>query len=154
VSGPRWTRGEYRISTDPGELDLQVIHGFLTRSYWARGVDLATVRRSIAWSLPFGLYHGDAQAGLARVVSDHATFAYLCDVFVLPPHGGQGLGSWLCASVLEHPDLQGLRRWLLATRDAHQVYAGVGFTPLASPETFMQIHRADVYRSAAQAAPA
>jgi GNAT superfamily N-acetyltransferase len=87
------------------------------------------------------------------VVSDRATFAYLCDVFVLPPHAGQGLGSWLCASVLEHPGLQGLRRWMLATRDAHGVYAGVGFTPLTSPGTFMQIHQADVYRSAAAAAP-
>jgi GNAT superfamily N-acetyltransferase len=154
MSGPQWIRGGYRISADPDELDLDVIHTFLTKSYWAEGIDLATVRRAVAGSLSFGLYHHDEQVGFARVVTDRATFAYLCDVFVLAPHAGKGLGSWLCASLQEHPDLQGLRRWMLATRDAHGVYAGVGFTPLTAPATFMQIHRPDVYTGAAPAGPA
>jgi ribosomal protein S18 acetylase RimI-like enzyme len=142
-----WARRGYRISTDPSELDLDVVHGFLTESYWATGISRALVERSLETSLSFGLYQGTEQVGFARVVSDRATFAYLCDVFVLPAHRGQGLARWLCATVLAHPELQGLRRWILATRDAHAVYAGVGFSALASPASFMEILRPDVYQA-------
>lgn len=143
-----WARGGYRISTDPALLDLEVVHGFLTGSYWAAGVSREVVARSIERSLPFGLYRADdgAQVGFARVVSDEATFAYLADVFVLDAHRGQGLGRWLVRTVLSHPDLQGLRRWVLATRDAHGLYAGEGFAPLADPSIFMERHDRDVYR--------
>jgi GNAT superfamily N-acetyltransferase len=120
----------YEISTDPARLDLDVIHGFLRETYWAKGTTRATVERSIANSIPFGLYAPDgAQAGFARVVTDRAVFAYLGDVFVLPEHRGRGLGVWLVETVLAHPDLQGLRRFHLATADAHGLYARFGFRP-------------------------
>lgn len=144
-----WTRGPYRISTDPERLDVGVVHGFLTESYWARGIPRGTVERSIAAAVPFGLYRGDEQIGFARVVSDRATFAYLCDVFVLPPFRRQGLARWLCETALGHPGLQGIRRWLLVTRDAHPLYDAVGFTALAAPEMYMEIHDPDVYRRSA-----
>lgn len=120
----------YEISTDPARLDLDVIHGFLRETYWAKDTTRATVERSIANSIPFGLYAPDgAQAGFARVVTDRAVFAYLGDVFVLPEHRGRGLGVWLVETVLAHPDLQGLRRFHLATADAHGLYARFGFRP-------------------------
>jgi GNAT superfamily N-acetyltransferase len=140
-----WSAGPYRISTDPALLDLDLVHAFLHGSYWARGIPRATVERSIAHSLPFGLYHGGAQIGFARVVSDQATFAYLCDVFVLPAFRGQGLARWLCQTALAHPGLYGIRRWILATKDAHPLYAGIGFAPLASPARFMEIADDEVY---------
>lgn len=140
-----WFREPYRICTDPALLDLGLVHGFLRGSYWAKGIPRQTVERSIANSLPFGLYHGRDQIGFARVVSDHATFAYLCDVFVLPPFRGQGLGRWLCQTALAHPQLQGIRRWILATKDAHGLYATIGFAPLATPARFMEIADDDVY---------
>lgn len=139
------SRGEYAISTDPGRLDVPAIHAYLTRSYWASGIPLEVVARSIAHSLPFGLFHGDAQVGFARVVTDRATFAYLADVYVLEEHRGRGLSKWLVESVLDHADLQGLRRFLLATRDAHGLYARYGFRPLANPSRMMEIHAPDVY---------
>lgn len=141
-----WTREGYRISTDPAQLDLDVVHGFLATSYWAAGIPRDVVARSIEASVPFGLYRGDEQVGFARVVTDRATFAYLCDVFVVEAHRGRGLGRWLVATVLAHPDLRALRRWMLATWDAHGLYAGHGFTPLAKPETFMERYDPDVYR--------
>ena len=141
-----WRRGDYWISTDPARLDLAMVHGFLTRSYWAAGIPLETVRRAIQHSLAFGLYHGNEQIGFARIISDRATFAYLCDVFVLETWRGQGLGTWLMAVVAAYPALQGLRRWSLVTRDAHGLYRPVGFTPLARPETFMERHDATVYQ--------
>ena len=141
-----WRQDEYGISDDPGRLDLAVVHGYLTRSYWAAGIPLDTVRRSIAHSLVFGLYAEERQIGFARVVSDQATYAYLCDVFVLEEWCGRGLGKWLMATVVAHPALQGLRRWTLATRDAHGLYQQVGFTPLARPEFFMERHDPEVYR--------
>ncbi len=131
-------RGAYRITTDPSAMDLDAIHGYLTRSYWATGVSREVVARSIAGSIPFGVFAGDRQVGFARVISDRATFAYLADVFVLEEYRGQGLGVWLVEVVAAHPELQGLRRWLLATRDAHSLYAKVGFEPLPAPERFMQ----------------
>ncbi|HEV7517716.1 MAG TPA: GNAT family N-acetyltransferase [Thermoanaerobaculia bacterium] len=137
-----WQRGEYAVSADPGRLDLDVVHGFLTRSYWAEGIPRRTVLRSIAHSLPFGLYHvtaaGERQVGFARAVSDYATFAYLADVFVLDPHRGQGLGIWLVECVVAHPELQALRRWLLATRDAHSLYRRFGWSALAAPDRWLE----------------
>jgi GNAT superfamily N-acetyltransferase len=138
-------RGSLEVSTDPARLDLDTIHSFLARSYWASGIPRETVRRSLAHSLCFGLYDADAQVGMARVVSDYATFAYLADVFVLESHRGRGLGSWMIACVMAHPDLQGLRVWRLATRDAHGLYRRFGFGPCLRPETHMEILDRDVY---------
>jgi GNAT superfamily N-acetyltransferase len=141
-------RGEFLISTNPARLDLDVIHGFLTDCYWAKGIPRETVARSIEHSLCFGVYDGrGAQIGFARVVSDFATVAYLGDVFVLESHRGRGLSKWLMECILRHPALQGLRRWILLTRDAHGLYAEFGFTPVKSPERYMELHRPDVYRS-------
>ena len=122
-----WTRGEYVISTDPRRLDLNVIHGFLAASYWAQGRSRERVSRSIEASLPFGLYHEGLQVGFARVITDHVVLAFLADVFVLEEHRGRGLGRWLVETVIRHPDLRGVRRWLLGTRDAHELYRGFGF---------------------------
>ena len=133
-----WRRDGYLISTDASMLDLEVVHGFLRRSYWAAGVPENVVRRSIENSLCFGVYRGEEQAGFARVVTDHATFAYLADVFVLEEHRGRGIGKWLVEVILSHPDLQGLRRWMLATRDAHDLYRRYAFTELARPGIFME----------------
>jgi GNAT superfamily N-acetyltransferase len=130
--------GEYLVSTDRSLLDLQVIHGYLSTSYWAAGVPEEVVGQSIENSLNFGVYRGEEQVGFARVVTDRATFAYLADVFVLEAHRGQGLGKWLVEVVLSHPDLQGLRRWMLATRDAHDLYRRYAFTELARPAIFME----------------
>jgi GNAT superfamily N-acetyltransferase len=126
-----WQRGSYRISTDPERLDLDVIHGFLVRSYWAEGRSREHVARSIKGSLPFGLYdeeagQSSAQVGFARVVTDQATVAYLCDVFVLEAHRDRGLGVWLVETVLSLPELVPLR-WLLGTRDAHELYRKFDF---------------------------
>ena len=142
-----WRRGEYTISTDGGRLDLDVVHGFLTASYWARGIPRDVVERSIAGSLPFGLYHGARQIGFARVISDEATYAYIGDVFVLDEYRGQGLGTWLMETVVACPELQGLRRWTLATRDAHALYRKVGFAPLHSPERWMERWFPEVYQA-------
>ena len=135
-----WRRGEYLISTDRSRLNLGVIHDFLSASYWAAGVPEDVVKRSVENSLVFGVYRGKGQVGFARVVTDYATFAYLADVFVLEAHRGRGLGKWLIEVVLSHPDLRGLRRWLLATGDAHELYRKYGFAELARAEIFMEIH--------------
>lgn len=132
-------RGEYWISDDPDRVNVDVIHEFLTRSYWARGVTRALVEKSIDGCLPFGLYHGSDQIGFARIITDYATFAYVSDVFVLEGHRRRGLARWLMKVILGHPRLQGLRRWMLATRDAHEIYRQVGFEDLPRPEMFMQI---------------
>jgi GNAT superfamily N-acetyltransferase len=131
-------RGEHTISTDPAKLDLDAIYGYLSgESYWAQGRPLDVMSRAVEHSLCFGLYAGDEQVGLARVVTDYATFAWLCDVFVLEPHRGQGLGKWLIESVVTHPDLQGLL-FLLATRDAHGLYQRYGdFEPMRVSERWM-----------------
>lgn len=117
-----------------------MIHGFLKTSYWAAGIPAEVVRRSVENSLTFGLFAGEVQVGFARVVTDYATFAYLADVFVLEPHRGQGLGKWMIKIMLSHPDLQGLRRWMLATRDAHELYRQYGFADLTDPQTFLEKH--------------
>jgi GNAT superfamily N-acetyltransferase len=137
---PGLRRGEYLISTDKSRLNLGVVHDFLSNSYWAVGVPLEVVERSIENSLVFGVYEGEEQVGFARVVTDYATFAYLADVFVLESHRGRGLGKWLIEAVVSHPDLRGLRRWMLATGDAHELYRKYGFAGLGRPEIFMEIH--------------
>ena len=138
--------GEFLVSSDPSRLDLDVIHGFLTNCYWAKGIPRDVVARSIEHSLCFGVYDGSgAQVGFARVISDFATIAYIGDVFVLDTHRGRGLGKWLMQCITQHPALQHLRRWILTTRDAHGLYSQVGFTPVKSPERFMELHRPDIY---------
>jgi GNAT superfamily N-acetyltransferase len=140
-----WSKGDYEISTDPARIDAVMVHEFLTNSYWARGIPVETVRLSIENSIAFGVYHGQQLVGFARIISDLATFAYLADVFILPSHRGRGLSQWLMECIVSHPDLQGLRRWMLATKDAHGLYAKFGFTPLKSAGSWMAIHRPDVY---------
>ena len=140
------SKNGFRISTDPAQLDLALIHNFLSRhSYWAQGIPLEIVRRSVEKSLCFGLYFGERQVGFARVVTDKATFAYLGDVFVLDEFRGRGLSKWLMKTIVGHHDLQGLRRIVLGTLDAHGLYEQFGFRALASPERFMEIHRAGIY---------
>ncbi|HLW86213.1 MAG TPA: GNAT family N-acetyltransferase [Candidatus Sulfotelmatobacter sp.] len=139
-------RGEFVISSDPARLDLDVIHNFLTNCYWAKGIPRDVVARSIEHALCFGIYDDrGAQVGFARVISDFATIAYLGDVFVLESHRGRGLGKWLMECITQHPALQNLRRWILTTRDAHGLYAQVGFTPVKSPERFMELHQPNIY---------
>jgi GNAT superfamily N-acetyltransferase len=145
-----WTRGEYTISTEKKRLDVGVIHDFLSHSYWAAGIPLATVERSLEHSLAFGVYHGERQVGLARVITDYTTFAYVADVFILEEYRGRGLSKWLMKVVVEHPALQGLRRWILFTRDAHGLYAKVGFTASAAPERMMERLFANVYQQQEQ----
>ena len=139
-------RGEYLISTDPVRLDPVAIHAYLTRSYWAEGIPLGTIKRALRNSLCFGLYHHDSQVGLARVITDHATFAYLCDVYVLETHRGKSLGKWLMECVMRHPGLGNLRRFSLATRDAHGFYRRFGFEPLTRPERVMEIRNDNAYK--------
>ena len=140
-----WTKGEFEISTDPARLDSRTVHDFLTNCYWARGIPLETVQRSIENSLCFGIFQGQSQVGFARAVTDRATFAYLADVFVLEPWRGRGLSQWLMECIMAHPDLQGLRRWMLVTQDAHGLYQQYGFAELKTPERWMEIHHPDVY---------
>lgn len=128
----------YDISTDPSRLQLDSIHAFLTRSYWSPGIPKDVVARGIANSMCFGLYQGEAQVGFARVITDNATFAYLADVYVVEAHRGQGLSKRLVEQILAHPELTGLRRFLLATSDAHGLYAQFGFKPLAVPDRMME----------------
>jgi GNAT superfamily N-acetyltransferase len=134
-----YRRGDYVISTDQSRLDLNVIHDFLTNSsYWAVGRSFETVKRSIEHSLSFGLYKEDRLVGFARVVTDYATFAWVADVFILEEARGQGLGTWLVEVILAHPELQGFRRWALATKDAHEIYRRFGFSELKRPERWME----------------
>jgi GNAT superfamily N-acetyltransferase len=141
-----YRQGDFVISTDPERLDLDVIHGFLTECYWAKGIPRETVARSIENSLCFGVYAEGKQIGFARVISDFATYAYIGDVFILDEYRGRGLGKWLMECVMQHPRLQGLRRWTLLTRDAHRLYAEFGFTALNTPDRYMELHNPEVYR--------
>src|SRR5688572_17305768 len=134
-------RDGYLISTDPARLDVDAVHAYLSRSYWAKGIPRSIVARSIQGSLCFGLFSGPEQVGFARVISDRATFAYLCDVYVLEEHRGRGLGKWLIEAVMAHPDVRDVRRFTLGTRDAHGLYARHGFAAPARPETLMEISR-------------
>jgi GNAT superfamily N-acetyltransferase len=146
-----WHRGDYRLTDDPAGVDVAAVHAYLTRSYWAEGIPLEVVRRSIAHSLNFSLWHEPAggtpgQVGFARIVTDFATVAYLGDVYVLEEHRGRGLSVWTMEVVATHPRLQGLRRWILLTRDAHGLYRKTGWTPVAAPERYMEKRDPDVYR--------
>ena len=131
-------RDRFTISTDPRRLDIDAIADMLTRAYWAKGRTRDMIARYLQHSLTFGVYDGNRQIGLARVVTDYTTFAWLCDVFIHEDYRAHGLGKWLMETIHVHPDLQGLRRWLLATRDAHGLYQQFGWTPLASPERWME----------------
>jgi GNAT superfamily N-acetyltransferase len=134
-----WRQGDYLVSTDKTRLQLELIHSFLShRSYWAQGRSLDVVKRSIDNSLTFGLFKGDQQIGFARVVTDYATFAWLADVFVLDQFRGRGVGKWLVKVILSHPELQGFRRWVLSTKDAHGLYREFGFHELKRPERWME----------------
>ncbi len=141
----------YEISTDPARLDMAAMHAYLTRSYWSPGIPRDVVERAARSSLCFGLYEtaGGAQVGLARVVTDHATFAYLCDVYVLEEHRGRGLAREMMREVMAHPALAGARRAMLATRDAHGLYRHFGFTDVVRNTNLMEIVRPDPYRESA-----
>lgn len=139
---------QFDFSFDRSRLDVATIHAFLAGTYWSPGIPRSTVERAIAHSICIGCYADGAQVGFARMVTDQATFAYLADVFVLPAHRGKGLSARMIETLLSHPDLQGLRRMLLVTRDAHGLYARFGFKPLAAPDRFMERHDPDAYRAA------
>ncbi len=136
----------YEFSSDPARMDLDAVHAFLSQSYWSPGIPRETVLRAAANSLCFGVFHAGKQIGFARMVTDRATFAYLADVYILDAHRGRGLSTRLMEHILAHPDLQGLRRMMLATRDAHALYARYGFTPLKAPDRVMERHDPDVYQ--------
>ncbi len=135
----------YEVSDDPARLDLEVIHGFLSRAYWSRGIPRSVVDKAVAHSLCVGAYLGASQVGFARAVSDYATFAYVADVFVLEAHRGRGLAIAMVDSLKRHPHLQGLRTWLLLTRDAHGLYRKLGFTGLDDPARAMILQNRDIY---------
>jgi GNAT superfamily N-acetyltransferase len=135
----QWQQGDYTISTDNQRLDISVIHEFISKqSYWGQGRKIEVVQRALENSCNFGVYKEDKQIGFARVVTDYATFAWVADVFVLNEHRGQGLSKWLMEVILSHPELQGFRRWVLATKDAHSLYVRFGFIPLHRPERWME----------------
>ncbi|MBL8101054.1 MAG: GNAT family N-acetyltransferase [Anaerolineales bacterium] len=131
-------RDSFTISTDPARLDMNAVHDFLSRAYWAKGRPRERTEAAFANSLVFGIYEGSHQVGMARVVSDFSIVAYLCDVFIHEEYRGHGLGKWLVQSILEHPDLKSIRRWLLATDDAHGLYQQFDFIQLTDPEKWMQ----------------
>ncbi len=139
-------QSHYTISTDKARLDLGFIHHFLsTKAYWCLHIPLETVRRSIDHSLCFGVFQDEEQVGFARVITDYATIAYLGDVFITPEHRGKGLSKELIRTIMEYPDLQGLRRWILLTGDAHGLYAQFGWAPAAHPERYMEVVNSDIY---------
>ncbi|CAI0830265.1 Uncharacterized protein conserved in bacteria [Serratia entomophila] len=141
-----WRQADYLISTDVARLDIDAIHAYLTRSSWAEGIDKDTVRLSIANSLCFGLFDGERQIGFARLVTDYATFGYLCDVYVLEEHQGNGLGLWLAECCQAHPLMARLRRIMLVTSTAPWLYEKVGYTALNREDFVWQIARPDIYR--------
>ena len=141
-----YRKARFLISTDRSRLDLDLIHGFLTDCYWAKGIPREIVARSIENSLCFGVYDEGKQIGFARVISDCATYVYIGDVFVLESHRGKGMGKWFMECIMRHPSLQNLRRWSLVTEDAHGLYAQLGFTPLRSPERHMEVLDAHAYK--------
>lgn len=140
-------KDQFLITTDPSRLDVSAIHAFLTRSWWAEGISKETVARGLPNSLCFGIYDSQKQIGFGRVISDFATFAYLCDDYILEEYRGKGLGSWLMECILRHPDLQGLRRWMVIAQEP-RFYAKFGFKPLVAPEMNMEILNANVFQKA------
>jgi GNAT superfamily N-acetyltransferase len=141
----QWFQGEYRLTDCRTDMDATAIHAYLQRSYWAEGIPLRIVERAIDHSLCFGAFRDAQQVGFARVISDLTTFAYLADVYVLEAHRGRGLSKWMMNIIRAYPDLQGLRRWMLATRDAHGLYRQSGFSALLHPEWMMEITAPDIY---------
>jgi N-acetylglutamate synthase-like GNAT family acetyltransferase len=139
-------KDKFYISTEKEKMDIDLIHSFLTRSYWAEGISKEIVRRSIEGALCFGVFENEKQVGFARMITDRATFAYLADVFIIDEYRGLGLSKWLMEVIMSHPDLQGLRRLMLATRDAHELYKKFGFTSLNNVDRWMHIHYPDVYK--------
>ncbi|MFN8453392.1 MAG: GNAT family N-acetyltransferase [Anaerolineae bacterium] len=138
MMGQAYHKDDFTISTDPALLDIEVIHGYLVRSYWSRGIPQELAQKSIQNSLCFGLYHQSRQIGFARIITDYANLAYLCDVFVLEAYQGQGLGKWLVECILAHLAPHNIRRFMLATTDAHELYRKFGFGELSAPEFFME----------------
>lgn len=141
----------YEVSTDPARFDVELIHSFLRSTYWAVNIPREVLERSIQHALCFGVFVSSKQVAFARVITDYSTFAYLSDLFVVPEHRGHGVSKLLMRSILAHPHLQGLPRFVLATKDAHGLYAQFGFKPLSNPEDFMTIHNPDVYKQASHA---
>ena len=141
---------QYEVSTDSARFDIDLIHGFLGSTYWAANMPRTVLEKAIRHALCFGIFANGKQVAFARVITDYATFAYLSDLFVIPGHRGRGISKVLMRSILDHPGLQGLRRFILATKDAHGLYAQFGFTPLSNPEDFMTIHNPDVYKQASK----
>ncbi len=135
----------YTISTDKKKLNPILIHSYLKKSYWAENIPFDTVKKSIKKSMCFGVYFHNIQVGFARLVTDNATFAYLADVFIVEEHRGKGLSKWLMEEIMNHVELQGLRRWMLATKDAHELYKKYGFTELGKPERVMEYHPFEKY---------
>lgn len=144
---------DFIISTDKAKLDTGLIHHYLsTESYWAKNIPLTVVQQSIEGSFCFGVYKKESnglltQIGFARVITDYTTFGYLADVFILDNYRGRGISKWLMHEIMNHPQLQGFRRWMLATSDAHGLYAQLGFTPLANPDRIMEIVTPNIYSS-------
>ena len=139
-------REGFAITTETSFFNVEFIHEFLSKSYWAEDIPIETVQKSIDNSLCFGVFHLGRQIGFARVITDKATFAYLADVFIDETYRGQGLSKWLMEEIIAHEDLQGLRRFMLATRDAHGLYNQFGFSELTFPERWMQIHKPGMYK--------
>ena len=139
-------KDRFNISAEKEKMDIDLIHSFLTQSYWAEGISKEIVRRSIEGALCFGVFENDRQVGFARMITDRATFAYLADVFIIEEYRGLGLSKWLMEFIMSYPDLQGLRRMILATRDAHELYKKFGFTLLNNVDRWMHIHYPDVYK--------
>ena len=141
-----WAKDDFLITTDNNKIDVNYVHWFLTHSYWAEGIPIETVERSIKGSMCFSVIYLNHQVGFARVITDKATFAYMADVFIDENFRGRGLSKWLMEVITNHPDLQGLRRFMLATRDAHGLYSQFGFTPLTNSDRWMFIHHPGVYK--------
>lgn len=139
-------KNQFTITTEKEKLDIEVIHSFLTRSYWAEGISKEVIKRSIEGALCFGLFENGKQIGFARMITDKATFAYLADVFIIEEYQGRGLSKWLMEVIMSHPSLQGLRRMMLATRDAHGLYEKFGFTALNHVDRWMQINDPNIYK--------
>ena len=139
-------KNQFTITTKKEKFDVEFIHSFLTRSYWAEGISKEVIKRSIEGALCFGLFENDKQIGFARMITDKATFAYLADVFIIEEYRGRGLSKWLMEVIMSHPSLQGLRRMMLATKDAHGLYEKFGFTPLNNVDRWMQINDPNRYK--------
>jgi GNAT superfamily N-acetyltransferase len=142
-----WHKESFTITTDKTKINSETVHEFLSHSYWAEGIPIDVVKKCIEGSLCFSVLEGAKQIGFARVITDEASFAYLADVFILEPYRGRGLSKWLIEVIMGYPSLQGLRRFMLATRDAHGLYRQFGFTPLTAVDRWMQKHNPDVYTS-------